>query len=153
MRRKEQEITDRDIIDAIMARAPVCRIGLCDQGVPYVVPVTFGYRHNRLYFHSSAEGRKMEILRANPNVCFQVDVDVKIVPADTACNWTVHYYSAIGDGTASIVEDLEEKIQGLNLIMEHYSGESHHDYPEALVHKAALVRIDISTVTGKKSGY
>jgi len=153
MRRKEREITDRGLIDAIISKAQVCRIGLCDRGLPYVVPVTFGHKDNRLFIHSAAHGRKMEIIRANNNVCFEVEADVEMVPAEKACDWTVRYYSVIGVGTASIVEDREEKARGLDIIMEHYSHIQHHDYPEAILNKLAIIRIDITSLTGKKSGY
>jgi len=153
MRRKEREITDRGLIDAIIARAQVCRIGLCDRGLPYVVPVTFGHKDERLFIHSSAHGRKMEILRENANVCFEIDTDVEIVAGDSPCDWTARYYSVIGTGTASILTDREEKVRGLDIIMEHYSGKPHHHYPEAILDKVAVVRIDITTISGKKAGY
>jgi len=42
MRRVDREIKDPNAIRAIMAEAPVCRIGLSDDGMPYVVPMSFG---------------------------------------------------------------------------------------------------------------
>jgi len=63
MRRREKQITDRSQIEAIIARSQVCRLALSDGGQPYIVPLCFGYRRSRLYFHSAAAGRKIDILR------------------------------------------------------------------------------------------
>ena len=59
MRRKDREITDRAEIEAILNEAMVCRIGLADDGEPYVVPVSFGYEDGSVYIHSAPEGKKI----------------------------------------------------------------------------------------------
>ena len=58
----------------------------------------------------------------------------------------------IGFGKASNVEDIHEKKQGLNAIMEHYSG-SFYDHPEAAIHNTLVIKVEIESMTGKKSGY
>ena len=151
MRRPEKEITDRSVIESIIQKAIVCRIGLCDRGMPYVVPVSFGYKDNCLYFHSADEGRKVEVLKENNRVCFEVEIDVELVPAETACKWSVKYLSVIGFGRASFVADLPEKREALNVIMEHYSGRS-YAYPEETLAKVAIIKVQIDTMSGKQSG-
>ena len=151
MRTREKEITDRSLIESIIQRASVCRIGLCDQGTPYVVPVSFGYKDNCLYFHSAGEGRKVDVLKQNNRVCFEVDIDLEMVPSDTPCKWTVKYLSVIGFGKASFVDDLQEKREALNIIMEHYSGRS-YEYPEDALAKVAIIKVRIASMTGKQSG-
>ena len=76
-----------------------------------------GYASGRIYFHSSRKGKKMEILRTHPNVCFEVDSDVEIVTGERPCDYTTNYKSVIGFGTAVLVEDEEEKLEGLRIIM------------------------------------
>jgi uncharacterized protein len=151
MRRHEQEITDKAIIEDVMRRAPVCRIGLADNNMPYIIPVCFGYQDNCIYVHSSHRGRKMEIIERNNNVCFEVEVDVETVPAAIACKWSVRYKSVIGFGKASIVTDAAEKSHALNVIMEHYSGEMEHRYDAAPLQHAAIIKIHIESITGKRS--
>ena len=56
MRRKEKEIKDTAEIEEILSKAFVCRLGLCDNGRPYVVPLCFGYEDNALYIHCAKEG-------------------------------------------------------------------------------------------------
>lgn len=151
MRRKEQEIVDKAELEALLTKAKVLRLGLIDGNAPYVVPVCFGYRDGRLYVHSSAQGRKMEIIKRNNLVCFEVEEDVEVVSAAQACKWTVRYRSVIGYGRVSLVEDSGEKIEALNIIMDHYSGKPDQEYPEPLVDLTAILRIDIESMTGKRS--
>jgi nitroimidazol reductase NimA-like FMN-containing flavoprotein (pyridoxamine 5'-phosphate oxidase superfamily) len=152
MRRAEREIKDRQTIDEILRQATVCRLGLCDDGMPYVVPLNFGYDGERLYFHSAREGRKMEVLKANPNVCFEVDVDHELVPTETACDWGTKFRSVIGFGKAWLVEDPEGKKQALDVILGHYS-DGYYEYTEEALAKVAVIRIEIESITGKQSGY
>ena len=152
MRRKDKEIKDKAVIESIIKRATVCRIGLCENNVPYVVPLVFGYKDNCLYFHSAPKGRKIDTIKRNNNVCFELDTDLQSVKSETACSWDMKYYSVIGFGKAFFVDDLEEKRKALNIIMEHYSGNP-HEYPTNEINKVAIIKVKIDSMTGKKSGY
>jgi nitroimidazol reductase NimA-like FMN-containing flavoprotein (pyridoxamine 5'-phosphate oxidase superfamily) len=153
MRKKDREITDPALLETIMRKAQVCRLGLSLNDVPYVVPVNFGHKGDRIYFHSSLKGMKIDILKQNNRVCFEMECDVELVPGETACDWTTKFYSIIGFGKAHIVADYSEKLEGLAIIMEHYTGTAMHQFPEEKVNKAAIVRIDIESMTGKKLGF
>jgi nitroimidazol reductase NimA-like FMN-containing flavoprotein (pyridoxamine 5'-phosphate oxidase superfamily) len=153
MRKKDKEIKDENIMESIIKRATVCRIGLSENNVPYVVPLNFGYKDNCLYFHSAGEGKKIDMIRSNNDVCFEIDVDSEIVKGENACGWCMKYYSIIGFGKASFVEGFEEKRRALDIIMEHYSGKSSFNYPEETVNNAAIIKVKIESMTGKKSGY
>lgn len=152
MRKKDKEIRDTKEIESIIQRATVCRVAFSDSEVPYVVPVSFGYRDDCLYFHSAPEGKKMEILKQNNRVCFEMDIDQEVVRAESPCNWQMRYRSVIGFGKAFVVDDHEEKREGLNIIVEHYSGDS-FEYPEAAIDGVVVVKVEIESMTGKKSGY
>ncbi len=153
MRKKEREIKDKSRIESIIKRATVCRIALSEDNVPYVVPLNFGYKDNFLYFHSAKEGRKIDMIRKNKNVCFEIDIDSKLIEAERPCDWSTKYYSIIGFGQAFLVEDLEEKREALDIIMEHYSGKSSFEYPEKIINNLAVIKVRIESMTGKKSGY
>jgi nitroimidazol reductase NimA-like FMN-containing flavoprotein (pyridoxamine 5'-phosphate oxidase superfamily) len=152
MRRGDREIKDRKVIEEILARATVCRLGLCTGGMPYVVPLSFGYQNDRLYFHSAREGRKIDGIRENPSVCFEVDIDQEVVTGDTPCQWSVRYRSVIGFGKARLLEGIEEKRKALDVILAHYGGVS-DDYGEGAVDKVAVIEVRIENLTGKQSGY
>jgi hypothetical protein len=140
--------TDQDIIESIMRRALVCRIALADDSRPYIVPVCFGYEDGALYFHSSPQGRKMDILRKNNAVCFEFDIDQEVVKAEGACQWNIEYRSVIGFGKASLIEDPKEKRRALDLIVAQCGGEP-EQYPQKTLSRTAVVRIDIESATAK----
>lgn len=153
MRRKGKEIKDKNAIESIIKRATVCRIALSENNVPYIVPLNFGYKDNCLYFHSAKEGKKIDIIKKNNNLCFEFDIDNELVKAEDACNWDMKYYSVIGFGEAFLVEDFEEKREALDIMMEHYSGKSSFKYPEKAVNNVAIIKVKIESMSGKKSGY
>jgi len=95
MRRKEKEITDNEVLHEIIRSSQVCRLGLSDGNVPYIVPLCFGYKDRTLYFHSAAEGKKIELIKKNPNVCFEFDHNVEVVRAEKPCSWGMKYQSII----------------------------------------------------------
>jgi nitroimidazol reductase NimA-like FMN-containing flavoprotein (pyridoxamine 5'-phosphate oxidase superfamily) len=152
MRRSDKEIKDPKEMAEILRKAPVCRLGLCCDDVPYVVPLSFGYRDGCLFLHSARQGKKMDMIRTNPRVCFEVEVDVDVIRADEPCDWGMRFASVIGYGTASVLEDPEEKRSGLNAIMEHYASPSPPYYPDAVLKHTAVIRVQVEEMTGKRSG-
>jgi nitroimidazol reductase NimA-like FMN-containing flavoprotein (pyridoxamine 5'-phosphate oxidase superfamily) len=152
MRKKEKEITDPAEIEQIIKQARVCRLGLVDGSEPYVVPVCFGYENNAFYFHCASEGRKLELIRNNNQVCVEIDTDVEITSAKKPCGWSTRYRSVIGVGRAHILEDEADKVHGLTVLMHQFGGKGSAGAFEK-ADRTAVVRIDIENITGKKSGY
>lgn len=152
MRRQDKEITDRAAIDEIIRRAPVCRLALSDDGQPYVVPLCFGYKDNTLYFHSAGEGRKLDVLAKNSNVCFEMDIDHEVVKGDLACTCGMNYRSVIGFGKAVLVGDLDSKREAFGIIMGHYVDGS-FEFPADVLENTAIIKVEIESMTGKQSGY
>jgi nitroimidazol reductase NimA-like FMN-containing flavoprotein (pyridoxamine 5'-phosphate oxidase superfamily) len=150
LRRKEKEITAKNEIEFIIRKSTVCRLGLADDGWPYIVPLCFGYRNNALYFHSAKEGRKIEILKRNNQVCFEFDIHSELKPGKTACAWGMKYRSVIGYGTASLIEDAEKKRQALDIIMAQYA-DGAFEYSEKAFKDALVIKVEIENMTGKKS--
>ncbi|MFA5322826.1 MAG: pyridoxamine 5'-phosphate oxidase family protein [Smithella sp.] len=151
MRKKDREIKDRQVIDDIIKRCPVCHLAMCDDGQPYVVPLNFGYDGRFLYFHAAPEGRKVGIIRRNNNVCFEFDILHEIVKAQRACDWGAKYESVIGSGTAEIVSDLEDRKAALEWIMRHY-GSNAGDFSEEIMKKTLIFRVRILEISGKARG-
>lgn len=150
MRRKEKEIKDQKTIDEIIKKAIVCRIAMCDDGMPYLVPVNFGYRDNAIYIHTAYEGKKIDILRKNNRVCFEIESDIQLVSADAACDWGTLYTSVIGFGRAQFIEDEEGKREGLEIIVRHYTDQP-IEFKEKGFRKALVIKIEIESLTGKSS--
>ena len=150
MRRKDKEITDRDEIEAIINQSQVCRLAMVDGGCPYVVPLCFGYEDNKLYFHSANKGKKLNILRRNPNVCFEFDIDCNARTAENACDWGMQYKSVIGYGKASFIESDTSRREALDIIMRQYGGKE-GSYPDAKVKNTVIFKVDIDNMNGKFS--
>jgi nitroimidazol reductase NimA-like FMN-containing flavoprotein (pyridoxamine 5'-phosphate oxidase superfamily) len=150
MSRNERGTGDRALIDSIIRRSQVCRLGLSDEGQPYVVPLCFGYDGKALYFHCATKGRKLDILRKNDRVCFEFDVVEGMLEADDACEWGLRYQSVIGFGRAREIADPAAKDAALSRIMAQYS-ERAFSFPPEMVKRTAVVMVEIETLTGKQS--
>ncbi len=150
MRRREREIRDEKEMQDILDQGLVCRLGLSDGLLPYVVPMNFGTRNGRLYLHSAGEGRKVDMIRRNNRVCFEVDVGARISRGESACRWSMKYRSVIGFGTARILEDETDKRAGLDAIMAHYGGPE-GPYDAKSLERTCVIEITIETMTGKQS--
>jgi uncharacterized protein len=150
MRKANREIKDPAEIRKIMEEAPVCRIGLSDDGMPYVVPMNFGLGENCLYLHCATEGRKLDILRRNDRVCFEMDRLHEILRDPSACGFSARYESVIGSGRARIVEDPAEKRAALDRIMGHYGADGPFTYTDEILARTAVIRIDIAQIAGKR---
>ena len=148
MRRNEREITDRKDIDDIIRRCRVCHLAMCDDGQPYIIPLNFGYDGRFLFFHTAPEGRKIDIIKRNNRVGFEVDILHDIVTAEQACKWGAKYESVMGSGTAEIVDDLESKKEALEWIMRQY-GNSAWDFKEEILKKTLVLRVRILEISGK----
>jgi len=151
MRRAEKEITNGREIDSILSKAIVCRIGIIDHETPYIVPMNFGYKDNCLYLHSAADGKKIELLKRNPMVCFEVECDLEIINTGIPCKWSMNYTSVIGYGTAHFITDIEQKRKALHIIIDHYSSGSSYIFPEKNLKEVTVIKIEISDMTAKKS--
>ena len=134
-------------------KAPVCRLGLSLNDIPYVVPVCFGYKDNCLYVHSAGEGKKIDILKKNNSVCFEIDADAEVVVKEEPCGSTMKYHSVIGFGKAYFIEPPDEKRKAFDIMMEKYSPRKSFNYPDIMLKRVTVLKIEISEMSGKKSVY
>ncbi|MCF8144697.1 MAG: pyridoxamine 5'-phosphate oxidase family protein [Deltaproteobacteria bacterium] len=151
MERKEKEIKDSAEIAAVIRKADICRLALSVDNRPYIVPLNFGFDGDCLYFHTAQAGKKIDMIRQNAAVCFELEAGCGLVRAETPCDWSMTYQSVVGYGTASLLKGAEEKRRALDVIMEHYSGRP-GQYPDRLVDRLAIIRVTIQSMTGKRSG-
>ncbi len=150
MRRNDRQIDDTAQIERIIRKSNICRLGLSANNRAYIVPMNFGYRDRTLYFHSANEGTKVDMLRSNPAVCFEFDIDHGIVGGEHGCDWSTRYQSVIGFGEAVIIEDIEEKRDALDVLMANYA-DREFDYPFSSVEKILVFKVEITSMTGKQS--
>ena len=150
MRLKDKEISDKSSIEAIIEQAKVCKLGMVNGNMPYIVPLCFGYQDNALFFHSALKGQKIDCLHSNPNVCFEFDLIAEPKESDEPCSWSMRYQSVIGFGRAVFVEDSDEKYKALNIIMAQYPNKK-FQFPDNKVKATAVFKVEIESMTGKQS--
>ncbi len=151
MRRQEKEITDENEIREILEAGDICRLGLCDNNIPYIVPMNYGYCDNHLYFHSARSGKKIDIIKENNQACFEIEVDTDLVEKELACDWGMTYRTVIGFGTLVEVTDSLEKKKGLCALMQQYAGQAVWEFPDRSVAKVVVFKMNIDHMTGKMS--
>jgi nitroimidazol reductase NimA-like FMN-containing flavoprotein (pyridoxamine 5'-phosphate oxidase superfamily) len=158
MRRTDKEITDIAAKIDVVQKCKVCRLGLSENNMPYIVPLNYGYdfidNMLTLFFHGAAEGKKYDIIKNNNNACFEIDCDTKLIEGDTPCACGYAFKSVIGFGTISIVENKNEKIYGLQKIMAHQTGlEKAFYFPDEAVSKTTVYKMAVKEFTGKQKEF
>ena len=154
MRRSERAITEVTEIAKIIEKCDVCRLGLSDENVPYVVPLNFGYEHTDgqliLYFHGAATGKKHDIIAKNPLACFEMDCFHKLVEGAEACKYTMEFESVIGNGKIEACVEKSEKIHALRQVMRQYVSGKEFDFPDHALDATTVFRLVVSDVVGKQ---
>ena len=154
MRRHDREVAGKAALEEILRCCKVCRLGMVEGGVPYIVPLNFGYTWEgerlTLCFHSAARGRKLDGLRASPDVAFEMDCGHELVAAAAPCGCTYRYASLMGLGTPVFCETAGEKTAALNRIMLHQTGRGDYTYPPAMLEQTALFRLEVTQLSGKR---
>ena len=152
MTKRERQITDEHQIRAILDAAKVLHLGLAVDNEPYVVPMNYGCTWENgkmvLYLHSALQGKKLDMIRTNPRVFFEMDCDLTPFEGEKPCQYGLAYSSVMGRGTARIVEDVEEKIRAMSVLMKTQT-EKDFSFNERLVSIVAVIRIDVEEYTAK----
>ena len=152
MTRREFRITDEAQILQILDTAKILNLGLAVDNEPYVVPMNYGYTMEdgklTVYLHSALQGKKLDMIRQNPRVFFELNCDLTPFEGKLPCQYGLSYSSLMARGTAAIVEDVEEKQKALTLLMKTQT-QKDFAFNEKLVSIVAVIRIDVSEYTAK----
>lgn len=151
MRRAACEIKNVEAIDQIIRKCHICRLGLTKDNIPYIVPVSFAYVNDSIYFHTAAEGMKIDFISAGNLACFEFELGISLLAqGDKPCDWGFSYQSVIGHGTILEMTDHHDKVRGLNLIVKHYV-EGEWPMTAAQVAGTRVWKLMIESITGKQS--
>lgn len=152
MRRKDREITDFDEIVSIMRKCDSCIIALNDGDFPYVVPMSFGLsvENNQLYlyFHCANEGRKLDIIRKDPRVTFEMDCEHNIILYEERMSCTMGYASVIGHGEFEFVCN-EDKFDALKILMKQYHSED-FKFNTNMMKATTVLKLRVFDIVGKR---
>ena len=154
MRRKDREVTDIKEIEEILLQCRTCHVAMVDDGMPYVVPLSYGYQILdgnvlELYFHSATEGKKLNILRKNSKVCFEMTYEEAPFLADIPCKSGVYFASVIGYGNAVFIDDADEKCEALSIMFQHQTGKN-VIFTAEQTENVCVFKIVSSDFTGKR---
>ena len=153
MRRKDRQVSGMEEIKTIIDKCKVCHIAMTDKGLPYVVPLNFGYtlvdKTLTLYFHSAREGRKIDILHENKSVCFEMTFEGRLHQVENPCSSGYFFESVIGFGEAAFVDDVDEKCRALALLMTHQTNQK-FSFTQQQADSVCVFRVVSADFTGKK---
>ncbi len=153
MTRREREVTDWQEKLAILDKCKVLHLGLVDGDEAYVVPMNYGYEMQNdtlvLYLHGARQGRKIDLIRQNPKVFFEMDCDITPFEGDIACRYGITYASIMGRGVAEILEDAEEKKHAMSVLMKTQTSKD-FAFEDKMVAFVSVIKITASSFTAKR---
>ncbi len=149
---REKMITDEQEIIRILDESKIVHVGMVDGDEPYVVPMNYGYTLENgkltIWLHGSKRGRKLDVLRKNPKVFFEMECALVPFEGDIACKYGLSYSSLMGKGTAEIVEDVEQKKLGLKALMKTQTGRD-FEFEDKMTTIVSVIRIECTEYTAK----
>lgn len=152
MTRRERQVTDINEIINILDKSKVVHLGMVDGNEPYVVPMNYGYIMEdgklTIYLHGAKRGRKLDLIRKNPKVFFEMCCDIEPFEGEVACKYGITYASVMGRGIAEIVEDVEEKKFALSALMKTQTGKD-FEFEDKMTTIVSIIKITTLEYTAK----
>ncbi len=152
---KNRIVENSDEILEIIAKCEVCYVSMIDiEGMPYVVPLNFGYENGVLYLHGAKEGKKIEALKHNPKVCvaFSTDHLLRYQHEQVACSWSMKYRSVLLYGEVEFINDEQERIEALNVMMRKYAKRD-FKFNMPAVREVLPFKVVATKIEGRAYGY
>jgi nitroimidazol reductase NimA-like FMN-containing flavoprotein (pyridoxamine 5'-phosphate oxidase superfamily) len=152
---KHRTLTNSKEIEEIIKKCQVCHVAMVDlDGKPYIVPMNFGLEESVIFLHSSRIGKKIEILKNNPEVCveFSTDYLLRYQNEDVACSWSMKYRSVLAYGKVEFVEDDLQKQNHLNIIMKNYTPKE-FKYNSPSIKEVCCWKVNVERFEGRVFGY
>jgi uncharacterized protein len=151
MRRYQCQVTHPEEIQRILSSTTVGRLATNGaDGYPYITPVSFVYHEGKVYFHSALAGEKLDNLKRDPRVCFEVDIPLAYLgagsdPKGRICRLHQFYHCVIIRGQARIVSEEALKTTALNgLIAKHEGGSDSESVSPSMAGYKACEVIEIT---------
>jgi len=148
-------ITERAELTDVIKRSVYCHLAMTDkEGKPYVIPMNFGFRDGTIYLHGSQHGKKVTILRENPDVCINFTTDhlLRYQSEQVACSWSMKYRSVLCYGRVEFIEDPEEKTVALNAVMAQYTSRD-FSYNPPSIREVCVWKVVVTKFEGRAYGY
>ena len=151
-RMKTHQLTEGQCRDLLKTAEVGALATLGEDGRPYNVPVHFALAEDTVYIHGLPVGEKVDNIRRNPAVCLTV-WDMKgylLDPNGKPCDTNTEYQSVVIRGTASMVEDMTEKLAALHAVVVKYTPQlAELELPEGMIRGTGVIAVKIDEITGK----
>lgn len=155
MRRKERQVIEIAKIIEIIQKSNVLRIIFMDDRKPYIIPFNFGFHVEGeqlvFYMHSAKEGKKIDLLKKDQQVYFELDYILEVKKKEMACHWACTYASVIGEGVMEIIEKEDEKIFGLDCLMKQYGFVGKPQYSPFFEEKMVVLKLCVQQLNAKSN--
>lgn len=151
-RMKTHQLTDKEIKRLLLDCPTGTLATVNSDGTPYNVPVHYVFAHNVVYIHGLPAGQKIENLKRNPNICFNVYEmrGLLIDREEKPCDTNTAYASVVIQGTAQLVEDMNEKETALSAIIHKYTPHLREkEIPVNMLKGTAVIKLSACEMTGK----
>lgn len=158
MRRVELEIKEKDQIENILKNTNTIRLGVIADGMPYIIPLVFGYSWNdenpHFYMHSGMSGRKKQGLYDGARVCFEIDIEGPLMPSRTnyANNFSREFCCIMGEGVLHYAVNADEKKDYFKYIMQKQTGRFDYDFQAGWLSLTEVFRLDVDVLSASQKG-
>jgi uncharacterized protein len=152
------EIKSYEKIKEFLNQEHVGRVASIDEnGYPQVIPMNFSFVNDAIYMHSFPRGEKLENIKRNFKVGFEVDRELEFLPSyfshpTNASQADTLYISVVIKGESVFVSDDAEKALALNEMMKKYQPEGHYDplqNNDLVLDEVAVIKIIPKSIKGK----
>lgn len=148
MRKKERKRSETEAYE-FLEKAQWGVLSLCEDGLPYGVPLCHAVLGKTIYAHCALEGQKLDFIRANPQGCFTAVPFMEVLRG----KGSARYECAMAFGPVRIVEGEEERLKAFDAINAKYT--ESFDLGRSFVEKwgkdAAVIALDIGRITAKRA--
>lgn len=147
MRRIRQQLPQEEALRILENRTSGVLALHGDDGYPYAVPLSYGYRDGRLYFHCAQSGHKLDAIRADCRASFCVIDQDQVVPEEYA----TCYRSVIAFGRVRILSDDVQRRDALKLLSQKYAHNDGQQEIDRFFSQTCLLEFTIEHLTGKEA--
>jgi hypothetical protein len=157
VRRRDRAVADEAWIRHMLTTAPVGVLSLVDgeRPVANVNLFTLAAGRRALYVHTAAAGHTRDVVAANSLACFTVARAGRMLPADTALEFSVEYASVVTHGSACLVDDPAEAAAALQAMLDKYApdlrpGRDYRAITPGELRRTTVIRLDVEAWHGKE---
>jgi nitroimidazol reductase NimA-like FMN-containing flavoprotein (pyridoxamine 5'-phosphate oxidase superfamily) len=157
VRRSDRAVTDETWIRAFLHQAAFGALATVHDGQPFINTNLFAFDEaaHALYMHTARIGRTRANVEADGRVCFSIAEMGRLLPADTALEFSVEYAGVTVFGHARVVTDEAEARHGLQLLLDKYfshlrPGPDYRPITDEELARTTVYRIDIEAWSAKQ---